>query len=208
MVIASKNASKISAVRMCFPEYHIEDRTSKFYYTYKPENIDTFMCAYRRANETTATPFETVISIEDGVFSNAGRYFISDVCCIKEPQGFRFGCGYFYEISKNMYDYIKLGGNLNDLIHEIENNTSKSFPGGVTSLLSNFQHGRKKQLIKAIRNAKKANLIENPNRQMFQHLNIKRKYWISSVSTEDFKLLDKKCFNAIKKLNGKGGNVK
>ena len=109
MIVATLNKTKIRAVKDMFPGHKVESKTTDKFSDKKPEDMQVFVLAYNRVNHVGAKFSETVVSVEDGVFYDKGKYYISDICCIRDSGGYRFGYGYFLEISKTMRDYIRSG---------------------------------------------------------------------------------------------------
>ena len=130
----------------------------------------------------------TLVCMEGGFFKIGGRYFIGDICGIKEKGKTRYGSGYFFEISKSMYLCAKNNVSIRSVIKDI---TGKNY--SVVSYLTDnlFQRSASMQL--AVNNAKVAENGKLPTKLKLVKRNDSLK----------FNLLDEACEELLKerKLN-------
>lgn len=205
MVIVSINKSKIYAVLDLFKGERIVSQKSKLANipNRKPENEAVFVLTYNQVNHANASQSETVIAIEDGIFSDHGHYYINDICCIKDSDGYRFGCGNFIEISKNMYDCIRNGISLKDIIVDIKEEDGDASKGGVIGFLTDGALDRKKQAKYSIKSALGGKKI-----RIFDTYHIDRKTFLSNNSSPNFQRLDQKCKEVLDVLKEKRGKLR
>lgn len=199
--VCTQNESKIRAVKEIFPTAKIHIKNSQSGVSSKPCNLDVLKGAYNRV-ASICQKNGLIISIEGGHFKINGKYYISDVCCVKDSNGYRFGFGNFYEISKNMYTCIKHNISLNNLIKEITlpklytQNSSGLFRQNlsVINFLTNGKMTRKVGNMKALKDALSQKYVQN------YQLTYRPKFHLLSLSeNENFKKLDEICVKTLAK---------
>lgn len=195
MIVATLNKTKIRAVKDMFPGHKVESKTTDRFSDKKPEDMQVFVLAYNRVNHVGAKFSETVVSVEDGVFYDKGKYYISDVCCIRDSGGYRFGYGYFLEISKTMRDYIRSGESLTTLVKTIEEENGRKLKNGVIGYLTDGEFTRKDFALKAIENAVNAKRVDK-----FNNPSIGSRTMFSNNDSEHFQTLDRRCHDFLQVL--------
>jgi non-canonical (house-cleaning) NTP pyrophosphatase len=130
------------------------------------------------------------VAIEGGYFIFNNKYYIVDVACIKDCNGYKFGYSDFFEISKNMYDCIAAGISLNDIIISFkdfrESYSEFKQKYGVIGYLSNKNLGRDYGSIQAVKNAVNSEYAKREN------FKIDKKN-IVTFKNKQFKKLDTAC---------------
>lgn len=145
IVVATSNKSKIEAVKALFSFCNIVCEEVDSLVSSKPINNETILGAYNRCNQVKQ-PADIVVAIEGGYFKVGNKYYLCDVCCIKDADGYKFGNGPLFTISKNMYDCAKQGVSLNMIIKQSTgyNTDSNEFKQnqGVVGYLSQNKYDR------------------------------------------------------------------
>lgn len=207
VVIGSENEAKYRAVKKFFPKTSVVKKRAGSGVSSKPLNYSVLEGAYNRANSLHLKDNDLGIGIEGGFFkvSSSEQYYLSDVCCIKDKYGYRFGFGYFYEITQNMYDYVKEGNSLNELIcqliEEKENASEFKRNNGIVYYITNGQCKRGEGNSRAVENALKAKRVETFNKEVYKKLPLKIcvRY---IMANENYFKLDEACKKALEKTKG------
>ena len=105
-----KNSAKERMTIKFFPDNYV-----KFVHLLKDEralfNKEVFNEIAENLAKKEVDGSDIALSIEGAFFKNRCGFFLADVCGVKDKHGVRFGMGYFYEISENMYNAVKAGKN-------------------------------------------------------------------------------------------------
>lgn len=135
IILASENKSKLIAVKKFYPQNTVVGVWANPEVSSRPVNEETILGAYNRVNNINLIN-DLVIGIEGGYFNYKNNYYLADICCIKDKNGFKFGSGPFFLISKNMFDCVQQGYSLNKLINTYVYNRSFTNFFGLIGYLS------------------------------------------------------------------------
>ena len=129
------------------------------------------------------------VCIEGGYFKLKNGYYMGDVCGIKDANGIKFGIGYLYEISENMYNAVRRGISLGTCIKNAQK--IRSFSNhyyGVIEYLTGNTYNRGEGIGLALKNADKADYSEKP----------KTVKLVKRLPIKNFYDLDKECEKALR----------
>lgn len=137
---------------------------------------------------------EIYLAIEGGYFKRDNRFFMGDVCAIKDEYGVRVGIGYLFELSESMYKFVKCGGQLGELVTKItkaDKNPARIRQRGVVSYITNGKVSRSDGIIKAVENAFYASYDCLPKNVKIVKKNELSKY---------YQKLDERCKKELREL--------
>lgn len=100
--------------------------------------------------------YDRAICIEGGFFKRGNSYYIGDICGIRDYYGMKFGTGYFYEITENIYNYAKAGKSLRYMVKEIVQRNDSRRKESVIDFITGRQETRATSIALAVENARDA----------------------------------------------------
>ncbi len=196
--IVDSNKAKLTTIQKNFPNYNYKNFNPVTDQENLEFNEDLIRKVYDKARRVNIKGKNCAVAFETGYFHIKDKgYFLVDVCCLKDPEGYRFGCGVFYEISANMYRCAKKGFNLNKLMDAIikrENLEFKLQPS-VSSFLMGEKYTRSVGFDVALKNAIKCEYSPKYNPSVI----FKTKAVKVTTKTENFKKLDSECEEILSK---------
>lgn len=152
-------------------------------------NIEVFAKIKELLDEKELKGKDFSICIEGGYFKLKNGYYMGDVCGIKDANGIKFGIGYLYEISENMYNAVRRGISLGTCIKNAQK--IRSFSNhyyGVIEYLTGNTYNRGEGIGLALKNADKADYSEKP----------KTVKLVKRLPIKNFYDLDKECEKALR----------
>lgn len=142
IIIASENKEKIEGIKRCFPKADIITVDANSYVGDTAFNSGLFVGAINRINMGVLKDFgfenkdwDLIIALQSGYVQKGDKYYITDACVIKDKEGYLFGNGPMFEISRVLYEASGKGVRLDKLIDE------KSRTSGVTTVLEYISEG-------------------------------------------------------------------
>ncbi len=186
-----KNSAKERMTIRFFPDNYV-----KFVHLLKDEralfNKEVFNEIAENLAKKEVDGSDIALSIEGAFFKNRCGFFLADVCGVKDKHGVRFGMGYFYEISENMYNAVKAGKNLKTLIKEARSHLTDPYSAekGVVDFITGHAHHRGEGVKYAISNAFDADYGALPKKMTV----------IRHAPTNNYRVLDKICKDELSKV--------
>ena len=187
LVETVKNKTRENVVIDTFGDTYVKlvhSRHTKRVTSFNNDVLDTIK---QLLNEKDVRNNNAAVCIEGGYFKKGNRYFIGDICGIKDRNGTKIGPGLFVEISPNMYYCAKNGNSLRDIITKIGETKKGDFNtfGGTSVLkyLTDDTVSRYVCMAEAVKNAQ-----NNDYNKPFKTIPI-----ISKTDSENFKKLDAVC---------------
>ena len=191
IIVGAKNESKVSAIKKYFPFEIIAPKHTKHQVaTIMPTNINILKTSFDKTNSVHFNKNDIIIAIEGGLIRLDNKYFMTDVCCLKDKLGYRFGFGNFYEISKSMYICAKKGFSLGDIVKAID----RSSVGGVINYITEGHYNRKSSIERSVGEAIMASYVNDYN--LTNKTKIKR---VLLSECKNFKKLDFACKDLLSK---------
>lgn len=183
-----QNQVKERIVSDFFLEHYV-----KYIYVWKKQkslfNIEVFAKIKELLDEKELKGNDFSVCIEGGYFKLKNGYYMGDVCGIKDANGIKFGIGYLYEISENMYNAVKQGISLSACIKNVQRTRSFSNRNySVIEYLTSSVDNRGKGIGLAIKNANEAEYNTKP----------KMVKLVKKFPTDNFYRLDKACEKALR----------
>lgn len=120
IIIVTNNNVKINAINRNL----VSNSQETTYFIRRPQNAlnrtlfnEKIMdVAYNHIKSCVVDNDDMAVSFEEGFVKTEKGCFFVDVCCIKDKEGYRTGCGKFYKITNNIYRFVSLGLSLPELL--------------------------------------------------------------------------------------------
>lgn len=139
IVFASENKEKISGLKKVFPGASILTLKANSLVGPAANNTGLFNALYNKIelgvmpklseDDIDLTECDAIIALKSGYckkiskkWGESNRYFITDVCAIKDKVGYRVANGPMYEISKELYEAALKDNKILERIKELDKN--------------------------------------------------------------------------------------
>lgn len=154
IILGSKNKSKKEAIELAFKKQQIKDFEIQqvevdSHVSSKPLNEDTIKGAHNRNLEVLKyclennINFDLLISIEGGYEQIGSYYFLVTYASIIDKEGQEFiGKSQGLQITESMFEWVRNGKSLNQLIEEIIGTKENKKKNGISGFLTNGAYYR------------------------------------------------------------------